>query len=286
MFSYLVVTASLWLPNSGALKEKGGKSTTWLELAPALSNIIRRLHHTNTRFFQCILVTARSDTTMAEVVTFRPYCHLLKLPTELRLAIWSYLYGEEQTFTLMVAAKLYCNTRTYDRNGPQIVRPAGAALLQTRKTFHAEAQPILYENTTFQLNFYPYQCVGRGPQVRRLGNVATRNHPTLKLIRKAKLLVSFRHHEDEGQELCTLRHLLHGLEHCARIKSLRIKLDTAPLDEWGHWDPDLVDEVFHTLSAIQCPRQPRVFVGCRGKDECFAFPKNEVYMDFMLAIGA
>ncbi|KAK5738796.1 hypothetical protein LTR17_005731 [Elasticomyces elasticus] len=91
-------------------------------------------------------------------------CHLLELPPELRLLIYAFVYEDGYEQSIVAGPTLVLSTRPSRNDGGRCKH--FTALLRTCTLVRDEAEPVLYEATTFDVYIegasYPYQKSWKG----------------------------------------------------------------------------------------------------------------------------
>lgn len=106
-------------------------------------------------------------------------CHLLKLPLELRLEIYDYLYTGPFVWKAVVRDSVFVGRTTDEKSLPRdetALRPdrGSLALLRTCKSIRDEVSPIFYDNLTLTIHVVQYhdEDANLSPQLIRLSPVA------------------------------------------------------------------------------------------------------------------
>lgn len=148
---------------------------------------------------------------MSDNVAPQSRCHLLGLPSEIRLLIYEELFPPR--CVNMIRNELALDT----------------AILSTCRTIHKEAKPVLYENTEFHIEL---SADGRyfGP--------AKRMRPLFKLARKLSLTIELR--SSQERKLRKMTSELTRLDEAPHLKRLHIKFKTYNSSEAIQWQFDLI----------------------------------------------
>ena len=159
---------------------------------------------------------------MSDNVAPQSRCHLLGLPSEIRLLIYEELFPPRRID--MIDKKLGLDT----------------AILATCRTIHKEAKPVLYENTEFRIRLLA-EGEYTGPYDDILDN-AKRMRPLFHLARKLSLTIMLG--TSYGRKLREMTSELTRLDEAPHLKELHIAFDSCGVHHELQWQFDLVVGVF------------------------------------------
>jgi hypothetical protein len=155
---------------------------------------------------------------MSDNVVSQSRCHLLDLPSEIRLLIYEELFPPRSID--MTDKKLGLDT----------------AILATCRTIHKEAKPVLYENTEFEIALRS-DGTHMGPCDDDTEN-AKRIQPLFTLAHKLCLTIVLG--TSQGRKLREMTSELTRLDEAPRLKELHIEFQDCGSYEAVQWQFDLV----------------------------------------------